>query len=59
MTGRDDTTTTTSERSVRDLLTHSARIALLALQRRDDEPAIDREAARRLTVARLHAGVML
>jgi hypothetical protein len=58
MTGRDKTSKK-SERSVRDRLTHSARIALVAFQRRDDESAIDREAARRLTVARLHAGAML
>lgn len=58
MTGRDDTNPK-SERSVRDRLSHSARIALLALHRRDDEDALDRDAARRLTVARLHAGAML
>lgn len=59
MTGRDDATRTATDRSFRDRLSHSARIALVAIQRRDDETAIDREAARRLTVARLHAGAML
>jgi hypothetical protein len=58
MTGRDETTTR-PERSVRDRLSHSARIALIAFQRRDDEAAADRDMARRLTVARLHAGAML
>ena len=56
MTGRTDTSAR-SERSVPDRRSHYARIALIALQRRDDA-AIDRDAARRLTVARLH-GVML
>ena len=56
MTGRSDTTAR-SERSVAPRRSHSARIALIALQRRDDA-ALDRDAARRLTVARLH-GTML
>ena len=58
MTGRDETAPKT-ERSVRDRLSHSARIAMIAFQRRDDEAAVDRDVARRLTVARLHAGAML
>lgn len=58
MTGRDENSTR-SDRSVRERLSHSARIALVSFQRRDDEAAIDREAARRLTVARLNAGAML
>ena len=58
MTGRDDSSTK-PERSVRDRLSHSARIALVAFQRRDDDAAVDRDAARRLTVARLQAGAML
>jgi hypothetical protein len=56
MTGRTDTSTR-SERFVPDWRSHSARIALIAAQRRDDA-AFDRDAARRLTVARLH-GTML
>jgi len=56
MTGRIDTSAR-SERSVPDRRSHSARIALIALQRRDDA-AIDRDAARRLTVARLHGGML-
>lgn len=58
MTGRDETAPKT-ERSVRDRLSHSGRIAMIAFQRRDDEAAVDRDVARRLTVARLHAGAML
>ena len=58
MNGRDETTTR-SDRSVRERLSHSARIAMVALQRRDDQAAIDREAARRVTAARLSAGAML
>jgi hypothetical protein len=56
MTRRNDTFAR-SEQSVTDWRSHSARIARLALQRRDDA-AFDRDAARRLTVARLH-GTML
>lgn len=56
MTGRDDISSTSQPFS-RDRRSHSARIALVALQRRDDV-APDRDAARRLTVARLH-GAML
>jgi len=56
MIGRDDISPR-SERSIRDRRGHSERIALIALQRRDDA-AIDRDAARRITVARLHAGML-
>jgi hypothetical protein len=58
MTGRDETTTR-PDRSVLDRLSHSARIALIAFQRRDDETTVDRDVARRLTAARLHASAML
>jgi len=54
MTGRDASTTTV-DRTIRDRLTHSARLALVALHRRDPDEAVDRDTARRLTVARLHA----
>jgi hypothetical protein len=56
MTGHTETSAR-SDRSVPDRRSHSARIAMIALHRRDDA-GIDRDAARRLTVARLH-GVML
>lgn len=46
------------DRPLPDRRSHAARLALLALQRGDDM-AIDRDAARRITVARLHAGSML
>jgi hypothetical protein len=52
MTGHTDTSAR-SDRSVPDRRSHSARIAMIALHRRDDA-GIDRDAARRLTVARLH-----
>lgn len=57
MTGHTDASPR-SERPVPDRRSHAARIALIALQRGDDI-VIDRDAARRLTVARLHAGAML
>ena len=56
MTGRNDTSAR-FERSATGWRSHSARIALVALQQRDDA-TFDRDAARRLTVARLH-GTML
>lgn len=57
---RDDNTSSTKiDRSARERLSHSARIARIALQRRDAEAIVDREMARRVTVARLHAGAML
>lgn len=59
MIDSDEGTRTPSERSIRDRLSHSARISRLALQRRDSEATVDRDAARRLTVARLHAGAMI
>ncbi|MDQ2675640.1 MAG: hypothetical protein M3Y34_02435 [Actinomycetota bacterium] len=59
MTGHEDITVTTPERSMRERLSHSARITLIALQRRDRDASVDRDAARRLTVARLSAGAML
>jgi hypothetical protein len=59
MTGHDDVTINTPERSMRERLSHSARITLIALQRRDRETTLDRDAARRLTVSRLNAGAML
>jgi hypothetical protein len=59
MTGHDDVTITTPERSMRERLSHSARITLIAFQRRDRETTVDRDAARRLTVRRLQAGAML
>jgi hypothetical protein len=59
MTGHDDVTTTTPERSMRERLSHSARITLIAFQRRDRDTTVDREAARRITVTRLNAGAML
>jgi hypothetical protein len=59
MTGHDDVTITTPERSMRERLSHSARITLIVFQRRDREADIDRAAARRVTVARLSAGAML
>ena len=46
------------DRPLPDRRSHAARLALIALQRGDDM-AIDRDAARRITVARLHAGSML
>jgi hypothetical protein len=59
MTDRDHTTDTASDRTFRERLSHSARIARVAFQRRDDDAPLDREAARRLTMARLHLGAML
>ncbi len=58
MTGQEDITITTPERSMRERLSHSARITMIALQRRDRVAAFDRDAARRVTVARLSAGAM-
>jgi hypothetical protein len=56
MTDRDETQRTGSDPSFRERLTHSARIAMVALQRREDSTSVDRDRARRMTVARLHAG---
>jgi hypothetical protein len=56
MTGRE-ATTPPADRTIRDRLTHSARVALVALHRRETDD-VDRDAARRLTVARLHASAL-
>jgi YD repeat-containing protein len=59
MIGPYDRTTTETDPTLRDRLSHSARIARITLQRREHETRLDRDAARRLTVARLAAGTLL
>ena len=59
MIGPHDLPTTQTDPTLRDRLSHSARIARIALQRREHETRLDRDAARRLTVARLAAGALL
>ncbi len=58
MTGQEDITITTPERSMRERLSHSARITMIKFHRRDRGTTFDRDAARRVTVARLSAGAM-
>ena len=59
MIGPYDRTTTQADPTIRDRLSHSARILRVALQRREYETRLDREDARRITAARLAAGPIL